>query len=207
MKEKKELSDPINLRNQILQHLFQFKRNSKVAGYSDDLVNDALYAMVSLIDETVLSIPGDCRCYWLSKPLQLDLFNNIIAGEEFYSRLDKLLSSPQINADILKVYYLCLALGFEGKYKIYNYQDKQKIIRKLGSFFSDPDRIDGFHIHVENHNRIMNKREDRIRKVLFFLVLTFGVILTFEIIAFKILITIKENEILNQLKLMAHRAF
>ncbi len=202
MRETKELSDPISLRNQILQFLYQFKRNCNVAGYSDNAVNDAVYALVSLIDETVLSIPGDCRSYWLIKPLQLDLFNNIIAGEEFYSRLDNLLASPQLNTDILKIYVLCLSLGFEGKFRIYNSQERLKIFKKFRYLFSGSNGTIDFHIHVENNNHTVEKRNDKIKKVFFFLCLIFSVILTFEIIAFKYLIIVKENEIMNQLRII-----
>lgn len=201
MRQTKELSDPVNLRNHILQYLSRFKSNCKIAGYSDIAVNDALYAIVSLIDETVLSIPGDCRCVWLINPLQLHLFNNVIAGEEFYSRLDKLFVSPQQNTDILKIYYLCLSLGFEGKYKIYNSQERIKIVKKLSHLLIDKNGTVDFHIQVENGNHPVEEKKDKIKKVLVFLTLIFSLILTFEIITFKFLINEKENEIINQLRI------
>ena len=40
------------------------------------------------------------------------------AGERFFERLDKVRRAGEGKAELLEIYYLCMALGFEGKYKI-----------------------------------------------------------------------------------------
>ena len=71
----------------------------------DTDIRDAQYAIVAVIDENV---------GWASR-LEQEFFNRNVAGEEFFSRLEELKKAKGRN-ETLKVYYVCLALGFEGKF-------------------------------------------------------------------------------------------
>jgi type VI secretion system protein ImpK len=132
MREAEDLGDPASLRKLILFYLGLFEKNCKAINVEPETIADAKYAMVGLIDETVLSIPGVCRDFWIGNPLQLDLFGDNIAGEEFYNKLNRMLVAPEKKKDILEVYYLCLSLGFEGKYKIFNQEERSALIDNLG---------------------------------------------------------------------------
>ena len=132
MREAEDLGDPVSLRKLIMYYLDQFRKNCKAVGIGDGSIDEALYAIVALIDETVLSSPGACRDYWFARPVQLDLFGDNIAGEEFFSKLQKLSAEPVRKRDVLEVYYLCLSLGFEGKYRIFNPEERGEIIEEIG---------------------------------------------------------------------------
>jgi len=132
MRESEDLGDPASLRKLIMYYLDLFKRNCRTAGIAEDAVNESLYAIVALIDETVLSVGGACRDYWFGRPLQLDFFGDNIAGEEFYNRLQKLQTMAEKKKDVLEVYYLCLSLGFEGKYKILDPQERSTLLDETG---------------------------------------------------------------------------
>jgi type VI secretion system protein ImpK len=132
MRESEELGDPSALRKLVMYYLDLFKRNCTTAGMTSEAVGEALYAIVALIDETVLSVGGACRDYWFGRPLQLDLFGDNIAGEEFYNRLQKLMAQAEKKKDVLEIYYLCLSLGFEGKYKILDPQERSALIEEAG---------------------------------------------------------------------------
>jgi type VI secretion system protein ImpK len=132
MREAEDLGDPGALRKLITYYLDLFEKNCKSIGLPADSLEHAKYALVALIDETVLSVPGSCRDFWLDRPLQLDFFGHNIAGEEFFIRLEKLISQFDKKKDILEVFYLCLSLGFEGKYKIAAPQQRNDIIDDLG---------------------------------------------------------------------------
>jgi type VI secretion system protein ImpK len=43
-----------------------------------------------------------------------------------------MLLQPESKKDVLEVYYLCLSLGFEGKYKISNAEERGAIMEDLG---------------------------------------------------------------------------
>ncbi|MBN2037553.1 MAG: type IVB secretion system protein IcmH/DotU [Chitinispirillaceae bacterium] len=132
MREAEDLGDPVSLRKLILHYLDLFKKNCVTAGLAEEAVNEAMYAIVALMDETVLTVPGACRDYWFGRPLQLELFGDNIAGEEFYHKLQKLLAQPEKKKDALEIYYLCLSLGFEGKYRIMNPEERSAIVEETG---------------------------------------------------------------------------
>jgi len=103
-------------------------RVSRVAGDSDLLRGavravedpDARYALVAFLDETMAALSEA----W--SPLQLDLFNELSAGDGFYDRLETLRAAK--NVDVLEVYYLCLALGFQGKHRDLAGLEKKKVL-------------------------------------------------------------------------------
>jgi len=55
---------------------------------------------------------------WSQMPLQLQLFGEQMAGEKFFQYVQMLLSRrDSVEAvDVLEVYYLCLLLGYTGRY-------------------------------------------------------------------------------------------
>ena len=87
------------------------------AGMGERNVQDMVYAVVALADEVALRKPGGIREVWMSKPLQLHYFNENLAGEGFFHRLEYVLADPR-RVDVLRVFYLCLLFGFQGKYAV-----------------------------------------------------------------------------------------
>jgi len=132
MREAEDLGDPASLRKLIGYFLDLFEKNCAAIGMAADSIGEAKYAIVALMDETVLSVPGSCRDFWISRPMQLDYFGDNIAGQEIYEKLQRLLLQPENKKDVLEVYYLCLALGFEGKYRIANPEERIAIMDDLG---------------------------------------------------------------------------
>ena len=136
MRDAENLGETAALRKLILYYLNQFEKNCSVIKISPEVVNAVKYALVALMDETVLSIPGEARDFWIVNPLQLEIYGDNIAGQEFFNKLDLLIKDPAKNRDALEVYYLCLTLGFEGKYKIGNAGERENIITNLASTLS-----------------------------------------------------------------------
>jgi type VI secretion system protein ImpK len=93
-----------------------FRSGQRAGIYERDL-HDMAYAIVALADEVAMRKSGSVRDVWLSNPLQLQYFSENLAGEGFFFRLEQLLADPR-RVDTLRVYYLCLLFGFQGKYAI-----------------------------------------------------------------------------------------
>lgn len=92
-------------------------RRASELGFSQQDVQDIGYALVGLTDELVMSKGGELRDYWLPRSLQLQMFNTNVAGEGFFNNLQNIRHDPS-RMEVLKVYYLCLLFGFQGKYRI-----------------------------------------------------------------------------------------
>lgn len=131
MREAEDLGETTALRKLILHFLNQFEKNCQAVGVPPQTADAVKYALVAIMDETVLSIPGEARDLWVVNPMQLEIYGDNIAGQEFYRKLETMLEDPENNRDALEVYYLCLSLGFEGKYKIGNAEEREKVISDL----------------------------------------------------------------------------
>lgn len=97
--------------------LRDFENRALRLNYGQAEVKHAQYALCALVDEIILLSELPVKDEWLGRPLQMQFFDDVSAGEEFYNRLDQLrLARTKTAADVLEVYHLCLALGFRGKY-------------------------------------------------------------------------------------------
>lgn len=120
------LSPSPELRNNIKEYLRQMQQRSQGR---ERLVQAGMFALGAFVDETVLMTDFPLRSEWIRYPLQLELFNTNQSGVEFYDRLSELLveseSRPEL-LEIVEVYYICLILGFRGKYFVED--ERRKVI-------------------------------------------------------------------------------
>ena len=75
----------------------------------------AQYGIVALVDETVMNSTWPGAEQWRREPLQVHYYDNLLAGEHFFTRLDELRAGP--DDDLLEVYFLCLCAGFQGRFR------------------------------------------------------------------------------------------
>lgn len=111
-------SDASEFRRHIVHLLKEADNSARASGYPGEYAKFATYAVVALLDESILSSPGPLRDGWLGYPLQQELFGENVAGENFFLQLRDLLGRPDSAdlAEILEVYQLALLLGFKGRY-------------------------------------------------------------------------------------------
>ena len=73
----------------------------------------ALYAICSWIDESLIYSDWNERDKWISSSLQLTYLNTQKAGVHFFDKMSELQGHQR---EVREVYYLCLAMGFKGRY-------------------------------------------------------------------------------------------
>lgn len=108
--------DPNTLRERVKDSFVRFERNAKDAAIDNDLIRHAKFALVAFTDESILSSNWSGKHSWGLKSLAWELFNSNSAGSDFFQALEQLRQRTHNNLEALEVYYLCLALGFKGKY-------------------------------------------------------------------------------------------
>lgn len=101
------------------------------AGVAKDDVAAGRFAVAAYLDEMVLSSSWRAREEWSSQPLQYELFSIHEAGVEFFRRLEAIRKGVASNRDLLELYYLCLALGFEGQYTLAGREKRQALMREI----------------------------------------------------------------------------
>lgn len=73
----------------------------------------AQFAIFAWIDEAILSSEWQEKLQWQGEQLQRTYFQTVNAGELFFDKLNEL--QPQ-QLEVREVYYMCLALGFSGRF-------------------------------------------------------------------------------------------
>jgi type VI secretion system protein ImpK len=116
------ISDANAFRHHTRESMKTATNQALAAGYNADDAKYATFAAVAFLDESVLNSQNPIFADWLRKPLQEELFGTHIAGEVFFQNLQQLVGRSDSHdlADLLEVHYLCLLLGFCGKYRAGN---------------------------------------------------------------------------------------
>lgn len=113
--------NPAALHRQLLAEIKEFEKRALAAGIGDEkLLVRAKYVICAMLDDVVLNTPWGQASGWSHNTLQGVLFRKEWAGDEFFRLLDALLRDPAANRDLLELMYCCLALGFQGGYRVYN---------------------------------------------------------------------------------------
>lgn len=124
-------ADPAGLKNKIIKEIQQFQLNAQACEIDPETISSSRYVLCTVLDEAVLSTPWGNSSGWSQQSL-LSLFHKEVSGgERFFDLLKSLAQNPAKNRNLLEVMYLCLALGFEGRYRIIeNGKDKLISIRE-----------------------------------------------------------------------------
>jgi type VI secretion system protein ImpK len=109
---------PASLRAQLLSYLRQFQERAEAAGVVRNDVLLARYALCSALDEAVLSTPWGGDGEWGKQSLLISVHNEAWGGEKVFQLLEHCLQSPRERLHLLELLYLCMCLGFEGRYRV-----------------------------------------------------------------------------------------
>ncbi|VWB21551.1 membrane protein [Burkholderia arboris] len=82
------------------------------------------YALCTFIDEAVMATPWGNSSLWRNRSLLSYHHNETWGGEKFFTVLARMQMEPERYHHVLEFKYLCLCLGFQGKYgQQHNQQD------------------------------------------------------------------------------------
>jgi type VI secretion system protein ImpK len=99
------------LREKILALVNAQEEQAKARGVAAESFREGRFAVLSWVDEVILTSNWPQRTHW--QHLMLVYYSTLNAGEEFFRRLERL---PSQANDAREIYYLCLSLGFQGRY-------------------------------------------------------------------------------------------
>jgi len=117
-RERANFIDYNTLYQGILTLFEELDKQAKELKFDPADIADSKYALAAFVDETVLRSQWTGKEQWADNPLQLHLFETYLAGEGFFEKLENLRARGESAVEVLEIYYLCLALGFEGKFGI-----------------------------------------------------------------------------------------
>ncbi len=109
--------DPAGLRETLAQAVTLFESRAGAAGVPHEQVIAARYALCTFLDEAAANTPWGEKV-WAQRSLLVQFHNEAWGGEKFFLLLGKLAERPAQQRDLLELFYLILALGFEGRYRV-----------------------------------------------------------------------------------------
>ncbi|MDY6943388.1 MAG: type IVB secretion system protein IcmH/DotU [Pseudomonadota bacterium] len=118
LRDNAAVPDPMQLRGQLVDEIKQFETEARRSVDNPAVISAARYSLCSVIDEMVLKTSWGGSSAWSSQSLLSTFHNETWGGEKFFQILDRLLAEPERNTELLELMFLCLGLGFEGKYGI-----------------------------------------------------------------------------------------
>lgn len=87
----------------------------------------ARYALCTTLDEAIQRMPWSGNTQWAQQGLLVHHFRENTGGEKFYQVLDKLMQSPERYPELLQLFYVCLSLGFMGRYLLQDAAGRQAV--------------------------------------------------------------------------------
>ncbi|MBY6189988.1 type IVB secretion system protein IcmH/DotU [Microbulbifer agarilyticus] len=107
-----------DLHKRLTREIQSFERNAKQLSLPQETVLTARYLLCTVVDEVVLSTPWGSASGWSQHSL-LSLFHKeTFGGEKCFLILQRTLETPGSHIELLELFYLCLSLGFQGKYRL-----------------------------------------------------------------------------------------
>jgi len=98
--------------------------------FAYEVYREAQYVMAGLADELFLHLEWEGKSAW--PLLESRLFQSHVAGEEVFSRIDRLLQRHDpFYLDLAAVYFMALSLGFQGKYRGRDDPERREYRRQL----------------------------------------------------------------------------
>ncbi len=118
------------LRSQIGRLLKDFEDRALRYRHRESVIQVAKFGLAAFVDEAVLTNNFSLREEWEKYPIQLEHFGEQLAGDKFYEKLEAMLRQTDVTADAVEIYYVCMLLGFKGKYAVYEKEQLLKTMQK-----------------------------------------------------------------------------
>lgn len=106
------------LHGQVVERVRAFQHAAEAAGVPPETVRKTSYLLCSLIDETVLNTSWGEHSAWSQKSLLRIFHRETYGGERVFELIDAALAESRKDYAFLELAYLCLSLGFQGRYRV-----------------------------------------------------------------------------------------
>ncbi len=121
-----EPSSALTLSEQLKHEVKAFENSAHKNGYRSQMILAARYLLCALIDEFVVLYQPHLK--WADFALLKIFQHECYGGERFFIILERSFEDPHVYIDLLELGYICLSLGYKGKYK------QPAELRELGLF-------------------------------------------------------------------------
>jgi len=118
LKRSRAAEDLPTLNQRLNTAVAHFFDSALQKGIESSQASTARYVLCTVVDEAVVTTTWGRESEWSRMSLLSKFHNETCGGERFFQILDRLSKNPAKHCAMLELMYLCLALGFEGRYRI-----------------------------------------------------------------------------------------
>jgi len=110
--------DATHLREQTVAQVRKFESHAQQANIAQQTALAARYVLCTMLDEAVLNAPWGEQSGWAQQTLLVTFHGESYGGAKFFQILERLCADFSRHLDLIELMYICLALGFGGRYLI-----------------------------------------------------------------------------------------
>lgn len=118
LKNSFQAEDLHSLKERLSAEIRLFEHHALQDSGDSSEVMAARYVLCTALDEAVVTTPWGNESAWSQMSLLSSFHNETFGGEKFFQLLERLSRNPVKHLHLLELLYLCLSLGFEGKYRV-----------------------------------------------------------------------------------------
>lgn len=122
--------------------------------YERPVILSFRYILCTFIDEAVMGQQWGGHSEWSANSLLAHFHSETWGGEKVFTLLSTLETEPQRYRDILEFIYLCLCMGFSGRYRVtaQGHSELMSVIRRLyHTLYPQPQTLPlAFHLDSDN---------------------------------------------------------
>lgn len=118
MKENLEKEHEYEIREELVEKINLYNETASKYGIEENEILVTRYILCTFADELMNSTYLGKENNWSNNSLLSIFHNETYGGENFFHLLDKFLRVPAKYIHILELMYICISLGFEGKYRV-----------------------------------------------------------------------------------------
>ncbi len=111
-------NDVGGLYQRLINEIKTFESNLRDLNLKQEQLLSARYLMCSVLDEAVLNTPWGSESAWAQRTLLSVFHGETSGGEKSFLILDRLKQTPAENLDLIELFYICISMGFEGRYRL-----------------------------------------------------------------------------------------
>jgi type VI secretion system protein ImpK len=105
------------LRQQAVQEIRACEDRLRAAAVAREDALVARYVLCTFVDTAVLNTPWGAQSDWASQSLLVMFHKEVSGGAKFFEIVDRVRVDPTRYIGLIELLYVCLALGYEGKYR------------------------------------------------------------------------------------------
>jgi type VI secretion system protein ImpK len=106
------------LRERAVGEVRRFEQVSRETGVPMEQLRPAHYALCASLDDVVQATPWGSQGAWGARSLVSTFHQEVRGGDRFFDVMNQVKQNPGTLLPVLELMYLCLSLGFQGRYRL-----------------------------------------------------------------------------------------